>query len=146
MLKEIIQKAIFAARELPQVETMTNHYFANGMYAREVFMPAGQFAIGRAHKLEHFFMLTKGKIQVATEGGYEIFTAPSIVVSKPGDQRALFILEDAVCVAIHRTDKTNLDEIVEEVTEPCPLSMYDAHNTLIDPLLNEQKKALWLTT
>lgn len=140
MLLDLIRKAEDAARDLPQCEFQTNHHFANGMYAREIFMAAGTFAIGKMHKQEHFFMITKGKIQIATEEGSEIFEAPGFVVARPGTKRALFVLEDAICISVHKTDKTDLDEIEKEVMEDDPLALFDARNQLKNPALNAQKE------
>lgn len=36
--------------KLPQIQLETKHYFADGMYAREVFRPAGCVIVGRVHK------------------------------------------------------------------------------------------------
>ena len=45
---------------MPQVECPLKHYFAPGVYLREIFMPAGSVVIGKIHKTEHFNIIQKG--------------------------------------------------------------------------------------
>ena len=125
-----IRRAETAMREMPQVELETKHYFADGMYAREVFRPAGTFIIGKVHKREHFYIVTKGAVQVASADGLQIYEAPAVVVSKPGTKRAVLALEDSVCMTVHRTDNTDLDAIEKELIEEDQRTLYDAANHL----------------
>lgn len=57
-----------------------------------------------------------------------VLEAGSIVVSGPGVKRAGHALEDCLCINVHRTDKTDLDEIEEELVEPDPHALFDARN------------------
>lgn len=120
-------------RKLPQIELDTTHYFADGMYARELFRPAGTLLVGKVHKREHFYIVTKGSVRVVMDGDAKTYTAPAVIVSKPGTKRAVFALEDAVCMTVHRTDKTDLDEIEKELIEDDPKALFDAHNKLKNP-------------
>ena len=103
---------------LPQENIPTEHYFANGMYARVMGQASGSIVIGKQHKHEHFLLILTGAIRF-TEGDGEAQTyyGPSIIVSKPGAQRALLALEDSTYMTIHRTDKTDLDEIENEISK-----------------------------
>jgi hypothetical protein len=130
MLLDLINRAETAMREMPQVEVETNHYFADGMYARELIRAAGTLIVGKVHKREHFYIVTKGAVQVAMGDDVKTYTAPAVIVSKPGTKRAVFALEDSVCMTIHRTDNTDLDLIEEELIEESPLSLFNAHNKL----------------
>lgn len=125
-----IRRAEAAMREMPQVELETQHYFADGMYAREVFRPAGTLLVGKVHKREHFYIVTMGAVQVATENGLRIYRAPAVVVSKPGTKRAVLALEDSVCMTVHRTDNTDLEAIERELIEPDQHALFDAANHL----------------
>ena len=115
-----------AMRELPQVELPTDHLFADGMYARKVFFKAGIVAVGKMHKRGHFFIVTKGKMQV----GREVYEAGTVIVSKPGTKRAVMALEDSICMTVHRTNKRNLDKIEKELMEPDHKALFDASNKL----------------
>lgn len=109
-------------------ELVTNHYFANGMYAREVHRPKGTLIVGKVHKHEHFFFVTKGQINVWTEDGMIEMKAPYVVISKPGTKRVTFAVEDSTGMTVHRTDKTDLNDIEEENIEEDLNSKFDAMN------------------
>jgi hypothetical protein len=116
--------------KLPQLELQTNHYFADGMYAREMFRPAGCLIVGKVHKKEHFYIVTKGRIAVTTDEGVREISAPAVIVSKPGTKRAVLALEDSVCMTVHRTDNTDIDVIEAELVEADDIALFDAHNRL----------------
>lgn len=93
------------------------HHFADGIYAREMFMPKGAILTGAVHKTTHMCILSKGHVRVATEDGPLDLVAPATLVAKPGAKRAIYALEDSVWTNIHATNETDLDKIVEELTE-----------------------------
>jgi quercetin dioxygenase-like cupin family protein len=119
-----------ALRNLPQVELETKHYFAEGMYARALELKAGWTIEGKVHKSEHFFILAKGKLAVTVGEEVKTLEAPAILVSGPGVKRAGHAIEDCLCINVHRTDKTDLDEIEEELIEPDTRALYDSGNRL----------------
>ena len=120
---------------MPQVVPETEHYFAGGMYCRVVREAAGTLVVGKKHKKAHFYIIVEGAIAVVQNGAErKVYEAPSIIVSNPGTQRALFILEDSVFLTVHRTDKTDLDEIEAEQIESDQLALFDSHNQLKESL------------
>lgn len=119
-----------AMRSMPQVELRTNHYFAEGMYVREMFLPAGTVLVGKVHKREHIFMLTHGSLRVTVDDGVKDLIAPVVLIGKPGTKRAGVALEDCVCVNVHRTDKKNLAKIERELIEEESGALFDAGNKL----------------
>lgn len=120
-----------AARELPQAELPTSHYFADGMYCRVVERAAGVLIVGKVHKREHFYMVVKGSVAVVQDGAErKVYHAPSIIVSRVGTKRAVLALEDSVCLTVHRTDKTDLAEIEAELIEPSPDALFGPDNKL----------------
>ena len=120
--------------KLPQAQLETRHYFADGMYAREVFRPAGCVIVGKVHKKEHFYIVTKGRIRVTTDDGVKEFAAPAVLVSKPGTKRAVLALEDSVCMTVHRTMKKSLKNVEKELVEDEPASPFGLGNTLKETL------------
>lgn len=130
--KESIELLARAISTLPQVELETKHYFADGMYAREVFREKGTIIVGKVHKKEHFYIIMSGSIKVTTDEGVRIVTAPSVIVSKPGTQRAVLALEDSLCMTVHRTDKTDLKEIEEDLVEKCDFALFNEENKLLE--------------
>jgi hypothetical protein len=114
--------------KLPQVELATDHYFADGMYCRSLFRPAGTLIVGKVHRKEHFYVICTGTVKVTTDDGVKEITGPRVIVSKPGTKRAVFAVTDATCLTVHRTDETDLDAIETEIIEPEPAALFDAHN------------------
>lgn len=122
-----LQKAM---RELPQLELETLHFFADGMYARVVPRPQGAVIVGKVHKREHFYIVAKGSVAVMSEGELKTLKAGDIVVSQPGTKRAVYALEDSVCMTIHRTDKTDLGEIEKDIVEEDEMALFNSANKL----------------
>ena len=132
-----VEKLQSAMLKMPQVELPTFHFFADGMYARVVKRPAGTLIVGKVHKKEHFYIITKGKIRVANEQGSTIYESGDVIVSKPGTKRAVLALEDSVCMTVHRCNETDLEKIEEELVEKDEKSPFGIGNKLIVDKLTE---------
>jgi hypothetical protein len=117
-------------RKLPQIELETFHLFADGMYARILPRPKGTTIVGKCHRREHFYIVVKGSVMVLSDGDTQTYEAGAVIVSKPGTKRAVLALEDSICMTIHRTDKTDLDEIEEELIESESGALFDSGNKL----------------
>jgi quercetin dioxygenase-like cupin family protein len=115
---------------MPQAELTTEHHFSPGMYMRKVFRPAGTLIVGKVHKEPHFFLCAKGEIIAWTESGMKRLQAGDVVESKPGTKRVTLAVTDAIGITIHRTDKTDLDEIEAELIEPDTTALFDANNDI----------------
>lgn len=96
------------------VEIPVTHHHASGVYAREIFLPKGTFAVGEIHKHDHINTLSKGSIRVATEDGIQDLVAPCTFVSRAGVKRAGGAIEDTVWTVYHATESTDPEEIREE--------------------------------
>jgi quercetin dioxygenase-like cupin family protein len=128
--REAILALQTAMRGMPQLELETRHYFANGMYAREVDRPAGATIVGKIHRHEHFFIVTKGEIIVWTEQGMKRMPAPYVHVSLPGTKRVTYAVVDSTAMTVHRTENTDLDAIEAEIIEAEDGALFDARNAL----------------
>lgn len=117
-----------AMRSMPQAVLETEHYFADGMYCRVLKRSAGTLIVGKVHKREHFYIIAKGSVEVATDDGPVIYRAGDVIVSKPGTKRAVIALEDSICLTVHRTRKKNLDRIEKELVEDDDRALFDARN------------------
>lgn len=120
-----------ASAELPQVDLKTDHHFAGGIYARRVYRPAGTIIVGKKHRSEHFYVVASGCVEVAGKDGNRRYFAGDIVVTKPGEQRAVYALVDSICITFHRTDETDPEKIEKELVEECGFSRFD-HNNLLE--------------
>ena len=120
--------------KLPQVKLHTEHFFADGMYLRALFRPAGTLIVGKTHKRAHFYIIASGEVTVAGEAYRERFKAPHIIVSEPGTKRAVYAHTDSMCFTVHNTDSQNLEEIERELIETDDKALFDARNKLkFDP-------------
>ena len=116
--------------KLPQLELPTQHYFANEMYCRALFLPMGTLVVGKLHKQEHFFILSYGELTVWMETGMKRIGSGTVVESKPGTKRVILAHEDSLALTVHRTELTNLDEIEAEIIEYEEAALFDARNLL----------------
>ncbi len=103
--------------KLPQAACPVWHHFAPGLYARQMFIPAGTVLTGAVHKTEHLCIVS-GDIDVTTDDGVRRITAQQLVIkSAPGAKRAGFTHADTFWTTVHATDETDLDMLVVELTE-----------------------------
>ena len=96
---------------LPQSMPKVVHRFADGCYAREITMLKGDLGVGALHKTEHHFLLSKGMILVKNGNKDEILMAPYHEITKPGDKRSIYAMEDSIITTFHVTDLTDVDAI-----------------------------------
>tara|TARA_R110000744_G_scaffold82977_2_gene162968 strand:+ start:244 stop:768 length:525 start_codon:yes stop_codon:yes gene_type:complete len=94
------------------------HYFSDGIYVREITIPAGMVIVGKIHKHRHPNFLLKGKVMVITEQkGEEIIEGPCFMMSEGGTKRALYAVTDLVWTTIHHnpTNTQDLNKIEDVV-------------------------------
>jgi quercetin dioxygenase-like cupin family protein len=116
--------------KMPQVELQTEHFFSPGMYCRRVYRPAGTLIVGKVHKQPHFFLCAKGEIIAWTENGMKKLQAGDVVECKAGTKRVTLATMDSIGITVHKTDKTDLDDIEAELVEPDETSLFDSGNKL----------------
>ena len=132
-VRKLIDRLQEAMLEFPQLELDTRHYFADGMYARELFRPAGTTIVGKVHKKEHFYIVLVGEVTVISDDNHETIIGPKVLVSKPGTKRAVYAHTDAICLTVHRTSFTDLAEVENDLVEADDTSPYLPGNTLKKP-------------
>ena len=90
------------------------HTFTDGIYCRQITIPAGFLLTGRIHKHEHPNFLLKGRVSYLTEHtGVQIIEGPLFMVSKPGTKRLLYTHTEVVWTTIHHNpdNKTDIDKL-----------------------------------
>lgn len=103
--------------KLPPRDCPVWNHFAPGLYARQMFIPAGTVLTGAVHKTEHLCIIS-GDIDVTTDEGMKhIRSLQTIIVSKPGAKRAGFTREDTFWTTVHATEERDLEKLVEELVE-----------------------------
>jgi hypothetical protein len=140
--KEQIERLQAEMVKMPQAELETEHYFSEGMYCRKLTRPAGTLIVGKCHKKPHFFLCAKGEIIAWTESGMRRLQAGDIIESQPGTKRVTYAISDAIGITVHKTDKTDLDEIEAELIEPDETALFDSSNKLKEFVIEAQKMAL----
>lgn len=129
--REQIERLEREIDQLPQIELPVRHYFSPGLYAREMFIPAGTVLTGKVHKTTHMNVISAGAITVWTEEGMKLITAPHTFVSYPGTKRAGLTHADTVWTTFHVTEETDLDKLEEELTEPSDILLERKHQAMM---------------
>ena len=103
---------------LPQLQVPVIHRFTEGLYVREVHVPAGTVFTSRTHKTQHPFVISKGTCDIVDEkGNITRISAPHTGITEKGTRRVFAVYEDLVLTTFHSTDITDPDEFVELHTE-----------------------------
>lgn len=122
--QEMVDSARSLQRELrglPQVEMEPIHRFTDGLYTRELTIPADTFVIGKTHRHAHPVFLMKGKVTIGDVGAGEVpetIEAPSIWTSQPGAKRVLYTHTECVFATCHATHETDLVKLEEQLIVP----------------------------
>ena len=101
-----------------QIDVPVQHYFAPGVYMRQMDAAAGTLVVSKMHRTEHMNILLKGSLTVATEDGIQLMTAPCVLKSMPGTKRIGYFHEDSSWITIHPTSDTDLEKIEQQVIVP----------------------------
>lgn len=110
--RNIIEFEKLMVRE-PQVKLEVKHYFIDGVYIRELYIPKDVILTGKIHKNEHFSMLSKGEVSVSIDDVIKQIQAPFLYITKAGTKRIIKAYEDSIWMTIHKNEfnETNLDKI-----------------------------------
>ena len=90
-------------------------YLENGLYTREIHMPAGHMICSRIHKDDYFIAILKGKAWVINEFENRVVLGPCAFTIKGGAKNILFILEDMVWIDTHNVKAKELKEAEKEI-------------------------------
>lgn len=103
------------AETLPQVGIPTTHEFIDGLYKRQITLPAGTLATGKIHPVDHMDVMLSGEMLIATESGYDHLVAPLTLTSRAGVKKAGQSLTDVVWVTYHPTRSTTVEDVEKEI-------------------------------
>ena len=115
--REQIERLEGEMLRMEQLPIQTNHYFAPGLYARQIVIKAGTLLTGKVHKTEHLNACT-GDMTVWTEEGMRRFTGRHLVVSRPGTKRVGLAHTDTIWMCMHKTDESDLVKLEADLIEP----------------------------
>lgn len=106
---------------LPQMDAPVTHHFSDGVYVREIFMPAGMLIVGKIHKTKHLNIIQQGACRVVTPTRILDIKGPYTFESDPGEQKIVYMYTDVTWSTVHVTEETSLDEIEKH----CIAEAYD---------------------
>jgi hypothetical protein len=130
--------------KMPQANCPVTHHFDPGIYLREVFMPAGCFAIGFKHRTQFINILLSGRLRLVMDGAVTEMVGPAFVTTPPGMQKMALILEDCRWLTIHPTAGiewagNDVDKLEEALLFPS--EVLEAHKAEAQRLLSYHKEA-----
>ena len=126
-----LEKAIVENLEL--IDCPVTHTFTEGMYIRQIAMPAGSLITSKIHKTQHPYTISYGVAAVSIDGqDWCEISAPYTGITEAGTRRVLYIVEDCIWTTYHplpnmKSEYNNLseeekqkivDEIENEILEP----------------------------
>jgi quercetin dioxygenase-like cupin family protein len=97
--------------EKVDIDSITEHFFAPGVYARMVFLKKGNVAVGKIHKTDHLNIICQGMVSVSTEDGPMMLKGPCVFVARAGVKKAVYAIEDTTWINVHVTNETDLNKI-----------------------------------
>ncbi len=102
------------------------HHFAPGLYAREIFLPAGTRIIGKIHRTSHVMTVAQGSGIIWNEfGGFE-YKAGMTRVTRIGTKNIAWAREDTIIITYHPTQHQDVDAIERDIISPS----YEAFDAL----------------
>ena len=128
---EIIEWIILNTMDNIADELPVRHEIHGGMYARELFIPAGVVLTGKIHLADHICLLSQGDLSVMTDDGMRRIQAPYTFNARAGLKKIGYAHTDCVFTTVHATDLTEIDDI-----EAALLSNGDI--TWVDELMQNQ--------
>jgi len=97
------------------MQPLIKHNFADGLYAKETFIPAGLQLAKHTHTFTHLSILAAGSVLIKAGNKAKIYEAPICIEIKAGIEHEIQALTDSVWYCIHavnETDETKVDEVI----------------------------------
>lgn len=105
------------------IEFLPEHFFSEGVYARQWTIPANTQVPTHKHVYDHMSILAKGHVTVTADGNTVEYTAPAVLDIKKNLEHTIRAYEDSIWFCIHATSETEIDKIrstliVGDLNEP----------------------------
>lgn len=100
---------------LEMLDSLTAHHFSDGLYAKEMHIPANMAVLKHTHEYSHLSILASGKVAVLKGEEIEIIDGPACLDIKAGLIHGVKAITDCVWFCIHATDEkdaANVDEVL----------------------------------
>jgi hypothetical protein len=129
-----LEKTIVENLEL--IDCPVTHKFTNGMYIRQIAMPAGSLITSKIHKTQHPYTISHGIAAVSIDGqDWCEISAPYTGITEPGTRRVLYIVEDCIWTTYHPLPnmKSEYNDLNEEEMQKI---VDDIENEILEPHIN----------
>ena len=100
-----------------EIDLGIQHHFSSGVYAKQMHLPKGHFALSHKHAFDHMSILASGIAVVVVDGKETVYTAPACIEIKAGHEHSITALEDVTWFCIHATDEKDVSKIDEIVIQ-----------------------------
>ena len=90
---------------------MIVHHFSDGLYAKQMIIPADTMILKHVHGFSHLSILAAGKVAVMRGDDAEIIEAPACIEIKAGLVHGVKALTDCVWFCIHATDEKDASKV-----------------------------------
>jgi hypothetical protein len=111
LYEERVERLINTGLEVEQANCPVDHIFLEGVYIRQITIPAGVAIVGLCHKTKHLNKLVKGRMTLIKEDLSSVeVTAPYMCFSNPG-RKVAYAHEESVWQNIHATDEQNVESL-----------------------------------
>lgn len=98
---------------LEMLDGLTVHHFSDGLYAKEMHIPAGMAVLKHTHDYNHLSVLAKGKVVVLRGEEMEIIEGPACLDIEAGLIHGVKAITDCVWFCIHATDEKDASKVDE---------------------------------
>ncbi len=100
-----------------EVDLNIRHHFSDGVYAKQMILPKGHYAISHKHNYDHLSILASGAALVEVDGKETIYTAPACINITAGTEHKIIALENTTFFCIHATNETDIEKIDKVLIE-----------------------------
>jgi len=127
------------------------HSFAEGMYVREMNIPAGVLMVTKIHKKSHPLFIISGDCSILQVEGIKRVQPPFYMITPAGTKRVIYFHENTILVTVHATEETNLDKIEEEIIaktfndapDPAVTAFINRFRGLTKEVIAHEKDGFW---
>lgn len=94
-----------------EIDLKTQHHFHDGVYAKEMHLPAAHYAMSHQHSYDHVSFLHAGRALVTVDGVAKEYSAPTVIMVRAHKEHRIDAITDVVWFCIHETTLTDPNEI-----------------------------------
>lgn len=109
-----LEAACAALPEDEKIPIEPIHYFAPGLYVREIHLPAGSINTGKYHIHDDILIIAKGTCTFITEHSEKTYEGPCVAIVKAETKPAVWAHTDVVMISAHvNADDSRDIELIE---------------------------------